>query len=195
MKYLKYIFASLIIFFSITTTGFCQIFSFEKNPYENSVVLPAGTLFRGILKTELSSEKNVVGDPVYVVLPFNIKMGKYTCIPKQTLLVGEVIQVQKAQKGRNGLLQIKFDGIRFPDGTGSQLSAHIWNRDNKGIIGGEVTNRTSYKKMPHYIEDVGTIAQVIETGERAMGKEKRIPSGIECIIVLDNDLEVKYWEK
>jgi hypothetical protein len=128
-------------------------------------------------------------------MPSDVKFGKITCIPKKSLIIGQVIQVQKAKVGKNGLLQLKFEAIQFPDGWSTQLSAHVWNRDGQGVIGGETTKRVNYRKVPHYVEDMGIFAQLVETGSRAMGKGRFIPVGAECIIVLDNDLEIKCLEK
>lgn len=194
-KFIKYFLAVFVIFFSVNLQGFAQIFNFEKNPNLSTVTFPAGTLFRGRIQNELNSGKVVIGDMVYFVIPFNVKMGKVTCIPKDALVTGRVVQVQKAKPGRNGLLQIKFDEIQFPDGWKTEFSAHIWTRDNQGIIGGELTKKTSLRKVPHYIEGIGTVASTVQVGQRAPGKEKKLPAGTECVIVLDKDLHVKYLEK
>ena len=194
-KSLKYIFATLVVIFSLNSAGQAQVFNFEKNPNLSTVTFPAGTLLKGALQNELSSEKAAVGDIVYLLIPFSVKIGEATCIPKKSLLIGQIIQAQKAQIGRNGFLQIKFDYIKFPDGWGTPLSAHIWSGKGDGVIGGELTKRTAYKKVPHYMQNLGIIAQLVETGQRSLGKERFIPVGAECIIVLDNDLEVKYLEK
>lgn len=194
-KFLKYFLTIFVIFFGMNSAGFAQVFDFEENPNLSTVVFPAGTLFKGKIQNELSSDKIVIGNRVYFLIPFNVKIGKITCIPKNSLVTGKVIQAQKAQPGRNGSIQIKFDEIQFPDGWKTQLSAHVWSQGEQGIIGGELTKRTLYKKVPHYIEDIGIVVALKETGERAMGQEKYIPAGTECIIVLDNDLKVKYLEK
>jgi hypothetical protein len=195
MKLIKYIFIALILFFSLNMAGYCQMFSFERHPTDDTVTLPAGTLFRGVLENNLSSERNKIGDRVLLLIPFDVKFGKFTIIPKKSYLVGQFIQVQKAQRGRNGLFQVKFEEIRFPDGKGARISAYIWNGNDKGVVGGEITKRMEVKKVPHYYENYMPFAQLIETGERVKGREVKIEAGTECVIVLDNDFEVKYWEK
>lgn len=195
MKFIKYFTLAILMIFSLNASVFCQVFSFEKNPNEHNMVFPAGSLFKGILQNDLDSLKNAPGDKVYLVIPADIKIGKATCIPKNSLITGEIIMIHNAIKGMNGYIQIKFEQIKYPDGTGSSLSAHIWSNEGKGIIGGEPTKRMSYRKMPHYIEDIGVVAQLIESGERAKGKEIHISPGSEFVIVLDNDLEVTYLGK
>ncbi len=192
----KYIlFFALILFFSIKLAGLAQVFSFETKQNLSTAIFPAGALFKGIIQNEVSSDSSHVGDKVYLLIPFDIKIGKITCIPKKSVVAGEVIRVEKAQQGRNGLLQIKFDYIKFSDGWGTKLTAHIWNHQGDGVIGGEPTRKNDYKKVVHYIEDIGAVVQLVETGSRIMGKEKFIKVGTEIIIVLDNNLEVRYLDK
>lgn len=190
MKIFKYIFTALVVIFSLNSAGFAQMFSFEKNPNIKSATFTAGTLFKGVLQNKISSADSNIGDKVYVLIPFNVKIGEVTCIPKRSMVTGQIIQAQKAQQGKNGFIQIKFDSIQFPDGWGTQLSGHVWNGGGNGIIGGETTKRIDYRKTPHYIANVGAVVQLVETGKRAMGQEKSLPIGTELIIVLDNDLNV-----
>jgi len=192
MKILKYIFIISLTVFSINSAGFAQVFSFEKNPNLKNVTFPAGTLLKGSLQNQLSSTKNKMGDKIHLLIPFNVKIGEDTFIPARTLIIGQVIQTQKAQQGKNGFVQIKFEYMKFPDGWGTPISAHIWSSNGQGIIGGETTKRVSYKKIPHYTSETGIIAQLIETGKRAMGQEIFINAGSEFIIVLDNDLEITH---
>ncbi|HBG49545.1 MAG TPA: hypothetical protein DDW90_08605 [Cyanobacteria bacterium UBA9971] len=188
----KYIFAVMVMVFSLNSAGFAQVFSFEKNPNLRYATFPSGTLFKGALQNQLSSANSKMGDKVYLLIPSEVKIGENTCIPKKSILIGQVIQAQKAQPGKNGFVQIKFEAIKFPDGWGTQLSAHVWSDNGSGIIGGETTKMVSYKKVPHYMQDVGTVVQLVQSGQRAMGQEKFLPAGTEFVIVLDNDLEVKY---
>lgn len=195
MKNFKYIFTVLIMFLSLNSAGFAQVFNFEKNPNLSNAIFPAGTFFKGKLQNELSSAKSVIGDKVYLILPFDVKLGEITCIPKKTLISGQIINIHKAQFGKNGYIQVKFNSMKFPDGWETGLSAYIWSGTGTGIIGGDTTKRKIYKKIPHYIEDLGIVAQLVESGDRVMGQEKYLPAGTECIIVLDNDMKVRYLNK
>lgn len=196
-SFCKYTFIAnmLIVLLLSTSTVSAQMFSYEKNPAEYTAVFPAGTFLKGVLQNDLSSEKNTTGDSVYVIIPFDVKIGKVTCIPAQTLVIGEVIQSQKARQGKNGFMQIKFDKMIFPDGTGTLMSAYIWSSRGNGMSGGETTKMRSYRKVPHYIQDLGMVSKLTETGERAAGKEKYIPAGTECVIVLDDVLRVNYLQR
>jgi hypothetical protein len=178
------------VFFALNSGALSQMFSFEKSPNLDIATFPAGTLFKGRLQNQLSSASNKIGDQVYLLIPFDIKIGKITYIPKKSMVIGQVIQAQKAKQGKNGYIQLKFEYIKFPDGWGTPLSAYVWSETGGGILGGEITKKVSFKKIPHYMSDIGTVVQLVETGQRAMGQEKIIPSGTEFIIVLDNDLEI-----
>ena len=186
MKVFKYIFAILFLVFSLNSAGLCQ-----NNPHSGAAVFPAGTLLKGVLQNRLSSLNSKIGDKVYLLIPFDVKIGEITYIPKKSLLIGQVLQTQKAREGKNGFVQINFEYLELPDGWGTDISAHVWSFDGRGIIGGEITRRVSYRKIPHYTETTGVIVQLIESGSRAMGKEKVISAGTEFIIVLDNDLAIK----
>lgn len=190
MKNLKSFAVFVLLVLMFNSPVFAQVFSFERYPSSNTATFPAGTLFKGILQNQLSSAKSKIGDKVYLMLPFDVKIGEMTCIPAKSMLIGQVIQVQKAREGNNGFIQVKFEYIKFPDGWGTPLEARVWDRNGQGIIGGELTHRIAYKKIPHNIENIGRVAQLVETGKRAMGKEKIIPVGSEFVIVLDSDLEV-----
>ena len=187
MKTFKYILVALFVVFSINSAGFAQV-----HPNTNTATFPAGTFLKGSLQNQLSSAINAVGDKVYLLIPSNVKIGEVACIPEKSMVIGEIIQLQKAKQGRNGFIQIKFESIVFPDGWGTQLLAHIWDSEGKGILGGELTKKIDHRQIPHYTECMGTIVQLVEIGDRAMGAEKVVPAGTEFVIVLDNDLEVSY---
>jgi len=190
MKSLKIIFLTLITSLSLGLAGNCQMFSFEQSSYQKRASFPAGSFLKGYLQNQLSSNKNKVGDPVYAIISYDVKIGKITCIPKNTLLTGHVTQISPPVEGRNGYIQVKFDYITFPDGWGTSLSGHVWNTTGKGMIGGEATKKTLYRKIPHYVENVGTFVQLVEVGQGEMGKETVVTQNTEFIIVLDSDLNV-----
>jgi len=190
MKLLKTIFLTLIITLFFGMAGNCQMFSFEQSSYQKKATFSAGTFLKGFLQNQLSSSENKVGDSVYVIIPYGVKIGKITCIPKNTLITGHITQVGKPVTGYNGYIQVKFDYITFPDGWGTTFSGHVWNLGGKGILGGEATNKTLYRKIPHYMENVGTVVQLVAVGQGAMGKETTVEKNTEFIIVLDSDLNV-----
>lgn len=196
MKNYKIILVIIFALYFLTNQAcFAQVFSFETKQTSSTAVFPAGALLKGTILNQMSSVSSKIGDEVYFLIPFDVKIGKITCIPKKSLITGHVINVERAKPGRNGLVQIKFEHIKFPDGWGAPLVARIWTEQRDGIIGGEATKRNDLKKVVHYIEDIGAVAQLVETGERVMGQEKIIKAGTELVIVLDNNLEVKYLEK
>ena len=78
MRAFKYIFAVMIVILSLNSAGFAQVFSFEKNPNFKNATFPSGTLFRGALQNQLSSANSKIGDKVYLLIPFDVKIGENT---------------------------------------------------------------------------------------------------------------------
>jgi hypothetical protein len=161
----------------------------EKDNY-NQATFPAGSLFEALITYEISTEINNVGDEVELIISSDMTCGDLTLIEKDTKFVGEIIKLQRAIQGQNGYIQILLDKIVFPDGKSGKILAHIWTKDNNGIIGGDFTQRSKFKQMPHYIQGIGAVAQAIPTGPRLMGTETYILSGAQFRIVLDEDLSL-----
>jgi len=195
MQNLKYILITFFMIFLIMPANAAQVFSVSTKQNMKTANFPAGALLKGKILNNLSSTESRTGDVVYTQLVSDIKLGKTTCIPKKTLLSGEVIRVDKAKQGRNGIVQVKYNYMKFPDGWGTPFSGRIWTQQGDGIVGGEPTKRSTYRRVPHYIEGIGSVVQLVETGNRVMGKEKFVKIGTEIIIVLDNNLELPYLEK
>lgn len=175
--------------------AYSAVFSFEAEPDANTAVLPAGTIFKAIAQNTISSKINKVGDPVALLLSSDITVGKSVCIPKDSVLAGQVVELKQATEGRNGYFRIALSELIFPDGWRTVVTARIMDNAATDIIGGGNTPRTEFTKVPHYIEDIGPVVKLVKSGPRDMGKERALPAGKEVLIVLDRYLEVKYLEK
>lgn len=194
MKILKYI---IIVSFAVLLAGsaaYSQVFSFESASNEYTATFPRGTLIRATIQETISTKENKVGDPVSFVVISDMTIGKVTCIPKDSFIYGQVIRLEQAKQGRDGFFQILVDKIVFPDGWHTQLAGKIWTKDGSGVIGGGITQKQDFKKIPHNIEHIGPVVQLVRTGERKMGQQRSVLGGTELIIVLDSDLQVKYLE-
>jgi len=182
------LFFSLIFFCNSSFAG-KSIEIIKKEDY-TQVTFPSGTLFEALFTYEISTEVNKVGDEVELIIPSDMTCGDLTLLEKNTRLIGKIIKLQRAIQGQNGYVQILLDAIVFPDGRTDKILAHIWTKENNGIIGGDFTERTKFKQMPHYIQGIGVVAQAIPTGPRVMGTETYILSGAQFRVVLDDDLKV-----
>ncbi len=186
---MKLILIAICAFFTFNSGANCQTFSFDTE--SEIITLPAGTLIRAESYKEISSKKNRIGDDVVFIVTSKLSVDKNLAIPKDSLLQGKIVQLERAQQGRDGYFQIIFDRIIFPDGWKSDIMAKIWTKRGTGIIGGNLTKGRDYKKSPHYIENIGPVAQLVKTGPKAMGEEKTLPRGSEFVIVLEKDLHIK----
>ncbi|HSA07003.1 MAG TPA: hypothetical protein P5556_07465 [Candidatus Gastranaerophilales bacterium] len=195
MKTLKYFIFIAFLFFLISFKAYSQVFSFEATADDTIATFPKGTMLKAILQETVSTKDNQIGDRVSFVTVSDLTIGKATCIPKDSILLGQVIRLEKAKEGRDGYFQLSVNEIIFPDGWRTTLSATLWTADGMGIIGGAVTQMQEYKKIAHYIEDIGPVVQLVKTGARAMGQERAMLAGNNVIIVLEQQLQVKYLEK
>ena len=133
---------------------------------------------------------NLAGDEVNLILPTDLYLQNTVCIPKNTIFTGKIVKLQKAKIGNNGGFQVIFHTLTLPEGQKVNVMGHIWSKEGNGLIGGESTQRTSIKNVPHYIQGISPFLQKIPDGPRAMGKETEITAGTEWIIVLDRDIEL-----
>ena len=190
MKKALYFLVFLVLTLSFTPVLSAKNIEIKENPNNYQVTIPAGSLFEALFMYQISSEYNNVGDGVELIMPSALKYGDLTLIEKDTKFVGKIIKLQRAIIGQNGYVQILFDEIVFPDGKSGKILAHVWTKENTGIIGGDLTQHTKYKKMPHYIQGIGGVAQLIPVGPRVMGTETYILSGAQFRLVLDEDLSL-----
>lgn len=191
-------FRCLVVFLTIillANTAHCAVFSFEAEPDTGAAVFPTGTMFRVVIQQTISSKENKTGDPVSFRLVSDVTVGKSVCIPEGSVFLGEVIDISPAKEGRDGFFRIHIDELVLTDGWRTGLSARILDNRATDLVGGGITKRTEYRKIPHSIDGLGTVVQLVRTGPRAFGENRALPAEHELIIVLESDLEVKYLEK
>ena len=182
------LFLAIVVFIYPCNLSFAQYSNLIENKNSYTAKFPSGTFLKGILQENLSTGTNHVGDTVTLIIPFDISLGNVLCIPKDSILIGKIVRLQRPQIGMNGLFQIVFHTLALSNDKNISILGHIWTKNNDGIIGGELTNRTSYKYVPHYIEGLQTILKKIPDGPRTMGKDTNITASTEWIIVLDKEL-------
>lgn len=150
-----------------------------------------GTFFKGLLQQEVSTSTHVEGDSVRLINQFDVILRDTLIIPKDALFLGFISKLQEPIEGRDALMTIKVNKILYPSGHSLEINAHIWS-DKDDILGGDITPRSSYKKMPHHSEGYRNgILQILPDGPRMMGKDLIFDVGKELIIQLDEDLNIK----
>lgn len=95
--------------------------------YVDKAVLPAGTLVRIELLTELDSERNKAGDVVRYRVVDDVVIDQKVVIPAGALGSGEIISVNSAGRlGQDGLVQVDFGTVSAMDGT--PVALHVAER-------------------------------------------------------------------
>ncbi|NLF82811.1 MAG: hypothetical protein GX568_02355 [Candidatus Gastranaerophilales bacterium] len=194
MKFLKTLVLLLVMTFLTINAAYAQVFSFEAKSYSSTAIFPKGTMIKAKLLDSISTKDNKVGDSFSLITVSDLLVGKAVCIPEGSLLTGRIVRLEKAKEGQDGYFQAIIDKITFPDGWKTTMSATFWTSDGTGIIGGGATSGTSYKKVPHFIQGIGGVVQLVKTGPLMMGQERALPAGSEVIVVLENELKVLYLE-
>lgn len=152
------------------------------------VTLEQGFFSKGILQYQISTAISNPGDTVEFISPLDLQLNEVDIFPKNTKFFGSVVSVQKPIQGKNGLIFIVIDRIVFPDGTEVPVVAHLDTKNHNGIIGGELTQRVGFRKVPHYVERLNDYSQFVPTGPRQMGVDTILKPGEEWVIVLDKKI-------
>lgn len=103
--------------------------------YVDRAVLPAGTLVRIELLTELDSERNKAGDVVRYRVVEDVVIDHKVVIPAGSTGSGEIISVNTAGRlGQDGLVRVDFGTVSAIDGT--PVALHVAERateENKSL--------------------------------------------------------------
>jgi hypothetical protein len=126
--------------------------SAKKKPVYYTV--KAGKTLRVRLNDELDSEKARVGDRFTVTTVDPVYAGGgVEVIPQASTLVGEVTNVKRAgRKGEPATLDVRFVGLRLPNGSRRQLSGSLseldsssGTSDNEGTVSAKKTSHRNAK--------------------------------------------------
>jgi hypothetical protein len=108
------------------------------------VYAPAGLVMPVALRTSISTQAASAGDLIEAQLTESVNLGD-SSIPPGTVLVGQVTDARAGGfMGRSGMLGVKFNSMRMPDGQQVPINAHIVggigkyaDSNNDGIVAGE----------------------------------------------------------
>ncbi len=153
------------------------------------MVIQKGSYINGILVQTVSSEFNNKQDAVKFLVTQNFYINNEIVLPKNSVFVGYISDLKKAEQGRNGYFSIDFYGIILPTGETIPMKGHLWSSSSSNIFGGELTRRSGYKKTMHRSECFGRrgILQLNQYGPRILGSETKIKAGTEMVIIFDED--------
>lgn len=186
----KIFIAILISLFVSTQNAFCvDLNSAPKIKDFHTLTIRKGTFIKGFLDSEISSEYNKLNDDVFVNIPNDISLLSATVIPANSTIAGNIVKIEKAQQGRNGLFVIKFRRIIYPNGSQYKIKAHLYSIQEESMIGGEFTGRSETRKMVYKNQGLGAGAiRYMPDGPRRFGKETKLKAGQDLLIQIDEDI-------
>lgn len=167
---------------------FLAFMTFSQKGFSETV-LSKGSYINGILVQTISSEFNNKQDAVKFLITQDFYINNTVVLPKNSLFVGFVSDLKKAEQGRNGYFSVDFYGIILPTGETIPMKGHLWSSSSSNYFGGELTRRSGHKKIMHRSECFGRrgILQMSEYGPRILGSETKIKAGTEMVVILDED--------
>lgn len=195
-----------LIFVLLIVLGYCISPAFgiygsydeynEDSPYENNyqpLIIPKGSIFRGLIGQAVSSEYNNNGDIVKILVMSDFVYEDRVVVPQNSMFIGQVYGLEKAQQGRNGLFSINIIGLVFPDDRQIPLKGAVTSTKSNKVFGGEFSRRSGHKNTLHRASPNGRrgVLMLQQNGPRVMGKETLIKMGEPVTIVIEEAANVE----
>jgi hypothetical protein len=122
----------------ILALALAMFFQAAAPPAEKTATIPDGLLFNCWVRSNLSSEKSKVGDPVELLLADDLKDGSGNLImPAKTRLTGTVTMAQKRSKNDKPALAIRLTQAQWKNGSAAL----------NGVFGGDVMVKEHFEGM------------------------------------------------
>lgn len=163
-----------------------------QNLNKVNLIIPKGSFFRGFIGQTISSEFNNNGDVVKILITSDFSLNDKIILPKNSVFVGTIKNLEKAQQGRNGFFSIDLNSLIFPDNRQFSAKGYLIANNNSRIFGGEFSKRSGYKTTLHRSASFGNkgTLQLQQNGPRTIGKETKINMGQFVTIVLEEPIEI-----
>jgi len=179
--------------------------------------VPVRTAFEIITNSEINTKKNHVGEIFTTTLNQPIVVGGDIVIPAGSEVFGQVTYSEDAGRvGRNAIMEIKFTGVKTPNGHKIPMMGKIVTKDNTGVLrGGSVKQQLVKNVSTVAVTTVGSLAVGASIGAIASeagvgtavgsaiggifglgyviirkGREVNIPTGTKMIVILEQPLTV-----
>ena len=165
--------------------------TFSEN--SNTLIIPKGSVFRAFIGQTVSSEFNNNGDMIKFLVPSDFIYENKVIVPKNTIFVGQIYNLEKAQQGRDGLFSINIVGMVFPDGRQFAIKGYVPSKKDNRVFGGDFSRRSGHKTTLHRASPNGRkgVLQLQQNGPRVMGKETRIQMGDFVTIITEEAVNVE----
>ncbi|MDD3594415.1 MAG: hypothetical protein PHX18_07300 [Candidatus Gastranaerophilales bacterium] len=164
----------------------------QKTKPSKGITIPKGTFFRVNLMQTISSEFNKSNDEVKAIVLSDFSILDNIIIPQKSVFAGTILDLKKAEQGRDGYFFVDFDRIILPDGNIIEIKAHLYVTSGSKMIGGALSPRIGHKTTMFRVAAFGTrgIMQLQPDGPRVMGQETKIKAGSEILVELDEPLKL-----
>lgn len=102
------------------------------------VSIPKGTMLAIHTDQPITSFAAHMGDPVNATLENDVYVNDAVAIPAGSQVLGQVSSVNGAgHLGKHGVLEVRFDSVKLPDGRVVPINAHIVTKDQSGVLKGD----------------------------------------------------------
>ncbi len=196
---MKKLFA-LIIFLSacflsgsaLALYGHFDEFDVPEEEKKIDLVIPKGSFFRGFIGQTVSSEFNNSDDIIKILIPSDFTIEDKVILPKNSLFVGVVKNLQKAQRGMDGYFSIDIIGLVFPDGRQFDVKGYVASNKNNRVFGGAFSRRSGHKTTLHRASPNGKygVSELMQSGPRMFGKETKIVMGELVNVILEEPVQI-----
>lgn len=157
----------------------------------DGIELAKGTLIPVISTQEISTQYCDIGTWVKFLSTSDLYLYETNVIPQNTEFFGYIEKLNEPIIGTNASMVIKIAKLRFIDGFELPVRGYIYV-NNSPLIGGELTEPTSYVKKASYRQGFFTMVGYVPGPSRKMGEHKVIASGADLQIVLTGPLYITH---
>ena len=190
---------SAITLLCCTTTATYAIYG-DYEEFNNEIteeqiiptIIPKGSYFRGLIGQTISSEFNNTDDFVKILITSDFILNDKIILPKNSVFVGQIKGLQKAQQGMDGVFSIDIIALASADGKQYPAKGYIVSKGTSRVFGGAFSKRTGHKTTLHRSECFGPkgVLQLQQNGPRSIGKETKIEMGDVVTIVLEEEIKL-----
>lgn len=196
MKFFHYFIIALAI---LSTTNCAQAlygnfeeFNQPEDTQQQELIIPEGSFFRGYIGQTVSSEFNNNGDLVKILITSDFTIKDKVILPKNSIFLGVISGLEKAQQGRDGMFSIDITNILFPDGKTLKAQGYVVSSKKDRVFGGGLSKRSGHKSSLHRSVAFGRkgTLQLLQNGPRKVGEETKIQMGQFVTILIEKPINV-----
>lgn len=185
----KLLITLFILSFTIMNASFAYD-DYSLRDYD-AIEIPRGTFIPVISMQEISTATFDVGTKALFISTNDLYLYETKVIPQETEFFGYIEKINEPIIGTNASMIIKITKLKLPDGFEIPVKGYLYSSGGT-LIGGEITQPTSYDKKPSYRQGFKTMVGYTPGPERRMGAHKVIQSGADLMIILASPLLVTH---